>query len=161
MSERRKKRGSEQAPGESGDAEGAGGHTPFDLDQLGEHLPVGERIKAFHPDMDDASWTPELTAEVADLERRRKAGEGVDPVLHAFIHDLVEKQVRSEDPAGIRAAFARAREAAGSRHGAIRLVGDALAAELQAMEDQARAFDADAYLGRIDRAVGSAEAGEG
>ncbi|MEO8847053.1 MAG: DUF1841 family protein [Casimicrobiaceae bacterium] len=99
---------------------------------------------------------PEYHAVLEAPQRHRErdytpdAGE-VNPFLHLQMHIAVAEQLSIDQPRGIRAHFARLREARGDEHAALHAIVDCLAETLWQAQRHQTGPDETVYLGCLER----------
>ncbi len=81
----------------------------------------------------------------------QEPGEDENPFLHVSMHELLEKQIASDDPPGTRAALDRLVAKGETRHDAIHTILRVLIHELYQMTQGQRSFDHEGYKNKLEK----------
>lgn len=79
--------------------------------------------------------------------------DGVNPILHIYIHGVVENQLAGNDPPFVAEAVRELMQNGIDRHSAIHAVGAALAEQIYSMLSAKREYDAAEYQADVQRCV--------
>ena len=109
--------------------------------------PIATHIIAAHPE-----YQPQLEDPERNLERDfSPEGGAANPFLHLSLHLAVAEQLTIDQPAGIRAEFARLEAALGDEHAALHAVIDCLGEVIWQAQRLNRPPDALLYLEFLGR----------
>lgn len=78
-----------------------------------------------------------------------------NPFAHVTLHQLVEKQIATDDPAGTRAAFEALLAAGHSHHDALHRLMESWALEIARRIRERTPFDAERYRAELERVSGT------
>ncbi|MBE0625190.1 MAG: DUF1841 family protein [Burkholderiales bacterium] len=110
-----------------------------------DHLAVD--IILMHPEYQHVLDDPERYQE---REYRPEAGD-TNPFLHMSMHLAIEEQLSIDQPAGLKAEFARLAAKSGDRHATCHVVMECLAEMVWRAQRDSAAPDAQAYLECLKR----------
>jgi hypothetical protein len=87
----------------------------------------------------------EVWDRVDELPDEELIQDGVNPILHVNIHQIVENQLAAKDPSVVHETLKRLMRSGLSRHEAIHAVGSVLSEEIWEILCQERPFDEERY----------------